>query len=535
MNRKKALELEKEFKGKDFNGYSVIKYINNGKSAAVFKAEKDGTPFALKIFDNELVENVGHKIQDIRIAQELSLKDHKIPNLIKIIDGGTFNYNSEEFHYMVMEFIEGQNLKEYINSQNYSEDIIKKVLASLYETCEELINQYQIAHRDIKPENIMISESGVITLMDLGVLKFIGTPSFSDGDEKAFVGTLRYAPTEFITRKETDDINGWKAINLYQIGGVLHDMITKKELFHDKNPYTNLVRAILEDTPEFNSKDYSNQLIQLTKNLFIKAPETRLKIATPLLISYLQEPLEDNEVENIIRKHKELMVSNELDIIQLESLRRTDEEKRAIRTANLEELTSIIYNIILELKTTEIIGQFEKGDKFLYFSDSRNHLNINKAIINLSFKIHKDLKIGFPQNFYFSVGIRVDESKLASISCVAFYAGSSVMYFKEDMRRFEEMVIQTINPTIQMAQIYLFNSNYNYNRSFKSFEIFNGIYANDTSFKEMIKTQIVKLLFRAKEIGVNDVKRELTEQSNHFKTDKIALPEKTLKSPMFLH
>jgi len=535
MNRKKALELEKELKGKDFNGYSVIEYINNGKSAAVFKAEKDGTLFALKIFDNDLVESTGHEIQDKRIAQELSLKDHKVPHLIKIIDGGSFNYNNEQLHYMVMEYLTGQNLKEYIQNNNYSEETIKSILSSLYETCEELIKQHEIVHRDIKPENIMISESGVITLMDLGVLKFIGTPSFSDGDEKAFVGTLRYAPPEFITRKEVDDINGWKAINLYQIGGVLHDLITKKELFHNKTPYTNLVRAILEDMPDFTSNEYSTQLIQLTRNLFIKSPETRLKITIPLVESYIKESSENTPVESILQKHKEISVANELKIIQIEDLQRTDKEKRELRSKNLSELASVFTNIISDLKENDkIIGSFQIGAYFRYTSDHYNHLNTSSAVINVPFKISKDLKMGFPQNFYFSFGIRVDESKLASISCVAFYPGQG-MYFAENMDSFETMVWQALNPNIQINALYRMGGNQNYNKNFKSFEIFNGIYSNDVSFKEIIKEQILKILFKAKEIGQNDVDAELKEQSNYYVAEKIQIPQKTLKLPMFFN
>ena len=155
-----------------------------------------------------------------------------------------------------MEFITGQNLKEFIQSEEYSEDFILKVLQTLVKTTEDLL-QKGIAHRDIKPENIMVDGNHDIILMDLGVLKLVGLKSFNDDEEKAFVGTLRYAPPEFLTRMEEDSLNGWRAVNLYQIGATLHDLVMKEELFIEKIPYSNLVIAIKDDSPKVSNAAFS--------------------------------------------------------------------------------------------------------------------------------------------------------------------------------------------------------------------------------------------------------------------------------------
>ena len=196
MDRTKSLQLEQEIKGTELNGYKVVKLINNGKSAAVFKATKNGNDFALKVFDNELVERFGHEIQTKRIQQEIDLKNHTIPNLIKIFEGGNTDFDNQTYYYLVMEFIQGDNLKDYILKNDYSFDFIKNVLLRLVDTTTKLLTEKNIAHRDIKPENIMVSTNGEIVLMDLGVLKLVGAKSFSDEEEKSFVGTLRYAAPE---------------------------------------------------------------------------------------------------------------------------------------------------------------------------------------------------------------------------------------------------------------------------------------------------------------------------------------------------
>ena len=88
----------------------------------------------------------------------------------------------------------------------------------------EKLLERSVVHRDIKPENIVVTPSGHIVLMDLGVLKLVGTRSFTDDEHKQFVGTLRNAPPEFLFWDEHDTVDGWRAVNFYQIGAILHDL-----------------------------------------------------------------------------------------------------------------------------------------------------------------------------------------------------------------------------------------------------------------------------------------------------------------------
>ena len=256
MDKLKSLELEKQIKGQSIGGYKVLNLINNGKSAAVFKVAKDNELFALKIFDNDLVERFGHEIQTKRIKQEIALKNHSIVNLVKIFEGGNTDLDGQRYYFIVMELISGTNLMEYIKKNECDQYFAIKVLEKLTETTEQLLTQKGIVHRDIKPENIMVNDEKKIILMDLGVLKLVGAKSFSDEEEKSFVGTLRYAPPEFLLRTEIDSQDGWRAINFYQIGATLHDIIMKKELFFDKTPYSNLVIAIKDDIPQISNTSF---------------------------------------------------------------------------------------------------------------------------------------------------------------------------------------------------------------------------------------------------------------------------------------
>jgi serine/threonine protein kinase len=280
MDSYKAKRLESLLRGKQISSYRIIELINNGKSAAVFKSMGSNNKlYAIKIFDNELVEQFGHEIQETRITQEIGLKGHQIPNLVCIIDGGKYNIDGLDYYYIVMEYITGVNLYEFIKSKQYDIDFVLKVFETLINTSEALLAN-GIAHRDIKSENIMICDNGNIILMDLGVLKLIGSKSFTDQEVKQFIGTLRNAPPEFLTRIEQDTIDGWRAVNLYQIGTVIFELLMKKPLFNDKTPYPNLVLAIKEDIPIVSNNTYSFNLQQITRDLLTKDYNKRLALCT---------------------------------------------------------------------------------------------------------------------------------------------------------------------------------------------------------------------------------------------------------------
>lgn len=156
------LKLEKDFVGREISGYMVDRYINSGKSAAVFECHRGSSKYAIKIFFPEIVEKFGHEIQVVRIARELGLKNHGIDNLVNIIDCGAINLESNSIHFIVMDFIDGINIKQFIASGiEYDEAFIKRVIGILISVTEQLIIK-GIAHRDVKPENIMIRNDGVV-------------------------------------------------------------------------------------------------------------------------------------------------------------------------------------------------------------------------------------------------------------------------------------------------------------------------------------------------------------------------------------
>ena len=339
MDAARADFYKRLFIGKTIDRWRVSRLLGNGKSAVVFVGESDAREYALKVFDPEIAERYGVVLQEQRLQNELSLSAHGIPNLIGIIGGGKCTIESQEYFYIVMPLVRGMTLREYIRSSECGQAFIVQVLTTLLDISERLLER-KIAHRDIKPDNIMASPSGELTLMDLGVVKLVGSGSLTDVDAKQFVGTQRYAPPEFLLRDEQDTQGGWRAVNLYQIGATLHDLIMKKELFAEKNPQAALVKAVLEEYPFIENAKVDRRLIQLARDLLDKNWTHRLALA-PIerireVISSLAVP--PVGVEASYEKARQMQAATRTKLDEIASLRATAEEKDAKLKGMLDEL-----------------------------------------------------------------------------------------------------------------------------------------------------------------------------------------------------
>jgi serine/threonine protein kinase len=528
MDKFKAKQLESLLIGKQVGRFTIQTLVNNGKSAAVFRAtDNEGQSAAIKIFDSELVERFGHEIQTRRIEQEIALKGHSIPNLVKILDGGKTEINNNEYYFIAMQFVDGKNLKEFIDTQEYDNSLVKRIGSALFSVTESLL-AIGIVHRDIKPENIMISKSGEIVLMDLGVLKLIGAKSFSDQEEKQFVGTLRYAPPEFLTRGEEDSPEGWKAVNLYQIGAVFHDLILKKELFDSAVPYSNLVIAIKEDAPKISHINFPYPTLQITRDLLIKNWKKRLEICSNERIrSFLAEAGDDqlnikehiDEILNFTSDHKSKFE-------EIEKLNRTTQEKLNKRRQIASEIDSSVDGCLSILTTSGLFNKLIKSKAF-YFGMDKSQSTQNE-IRNFLYVIEGQISNGFPRPLLLLTRIINDENALATIHLLAVFANTSIKINMSSPLEFfgslrdERLSLRHRNIS---HQVYF---------DFQTFEAFNGTVGFDKQFQEALTIQILKLIKAALKGVDAEVKDELARRERYAKGEPrptliIAQPKPSLK------
>ena|ERR1700733_3310814 len=216
MDKAIATAMAATLSGKCVGGWLICKYLNHGKSAVVFLAEKDGRSGALKIFDPEIAQRYSRDAQLKRIERERSLMGKTHPNLIRVLDGG----EDGQYLFVAMEYFDGRNLADALQDIPTSE---VRSLISQIALGAKFLEDSSFAHRDIKPENIGLDPSmRSAKLLDLGVVRPFDLSKITDeGDQHYFVGTLQYSPPELLFREEKHSIEGWRAITFYQLGGVL--------------------------------------------------------------------------------------------------------------------------------------------------------------------------------------------------------------------------------------------------------------------------------------------------------------------------
>jgi eukaryotic-like serine/threonine-protein kinase len=270
-----AKRMTEELTGKTVGGWTIGSYLGAGKSALVFECAKEQVIAALKVFDPDLVNRYGKSVQLARINRELSLTGKHHPNLVQIYGGGECKETG--YLFVAMELIRGQNLEEQLAS--IPRQKISKILSQVT-SAAMFLERLGLAHRDIKPSNIAITtDFDRAVLMDLGVLRPFGESNLTDQEAKVFVGTLRYSSPEFLYRDDVGSEECWKAVSIYQLGGVLHDLIMRKQLFAEfSEPFSLLVDAVNRQIPNIFATDVSPDLVVLARNSLAKDPVARLRL-----------------------------------------------------------------------------------------------------------------------------------------------------------------------------------------------------------------------------------------------------------------
>lgn len=277
MNRAKATKLTAELRGHCFaSRFTVVDCINNGKSAVVFGAvDGAGTRYALKIFDEDLVERFGKTEQLQRIEREKALIGHSHENIVTIVDGG--EDPDTGYLYVAMERVDAPNIAQALQAIPIE---IVPVLVKQIADAARYLEGLGLAHRDIKPENIAYL-GDTIKLLDLGVLRPFSETESEDGTGNEFVGTLQYSSPEFLFRREENSVDGWRAVTFYQIGAVMHDLIVRRPIFEAyATPFSRLVEAVKDVIPPISSTDYSPEMIALARACLIKDPNKRLQLVS---------------------------------------------------------------------------------------------------------------------------------------------------------------------------------------------------------------------------------------------------------------
>ena len=262
-------------------GWEVKEQLGRGGTAPVFEIKcPDGGLRALKIYDGAFSSGNKGDIERQRISQQLSLKDHDCPSLVQIYDGGDF----EERLFVLMSRAPGNELERRLDDipRNKIRLIVDQIAKATI-----FLRDKNICHRDIKSANIFISKDfNEATLLDISVIRGIYDPVGVGTDHNGqlpVLATARYSPPEYLFRLIEPGDKLWHALNIYQLGALLHDLIMRKPMFQEEfllskeNRYR-FAWVVATIEPEIAVDDVDQDLLFLAKRALDKDWERRSSI-----------------------------------------------------------------------------------------------------------------------------------------------------------------------------------------------------------------------------------------------------------------
>jgi eukaryotic-like serine/threonine-protein kinase len=296
-----AARMTAELVGREVGGWKATEFLGAGKSALVLKAERNGKEAALKLFDPDLIKKYGEETQLNRISRERRLIGQSHSHLVKIFDGGKCPDTGHLF--VTMEYIPAKDLSQLLVAVPH--DRIRPLISQLA-LAARYLHEQELAHRDIKPSNIAVSSDfQQLTLLDLGVLRPFGEVGLTDTEGQHFVGTLQYSSPEFLFRSEQDTPDGWLALAFYQIGAVLHDLLTKKPIFQDfEIPFARMVDAVKHTAPSLEIPGADQDLVALAKACLIKDPKKRLRLVRWESFDPLPPPVSTASIKDRVKRRQ---------------------------------------------------------------------------------------------------------------------------------------------------------------------------------------------------------------------------------------
>lgn len=218
------------------NRYKIISKIGVGGMADVFKGEDTllGRPVAVKILHPNFAGDDDFVARFKREAQAAGKLSH--PNIVSMYDVGF----DQGYHYIVMEYIEGETLKEYITRhERLSIDNAVKFTIAIAEGLEHA-HAMGIVHCDIKPHNVLITKQGRIKVTDFGIARAMnaGTTMMYTN---SIMGSAHYLSPEQASGKP---VNG--STDIYSLGAVLYEMLTGRVPYEGETPISVALKHVRE-------------------------------------------------------------------------------------------------------------------------------------------------------------------------------------------------------------------------------------------------------------------------------------------------
>ena len=368
--------------GKRLDGlYEVKELIGSGGMANVYKAVMrgnngpvpPGTVVAVKVLRREFMHDPDLVRRFKNESKAISLLNH--PNIVKVYDVSV----SDDLQYIVMEYVDGMTLREYLNERGgrltsrETVHFISQILKAL-----EHAHANGVVHRDIKPQNIMLLDNGQLRMMDFGIARISRAENQLSGGKA--MGSVHYISPEQAKGDETDCTS-----DIYSVGVMMYEMLSGHLPFDAEDVVEVAIKQISDQPKPLHeiAPEVPNALVEITEKAMAKLPQNRYASAREMLQAldaYVQNPSVLFEYKYITEDAPEKVVKRTMN---QNRANRTPEQPslRGKKAASRKKKKRTIFLPAL-FGITVAFGVASMALCWLILNDSSNLMN-NKADITL--------------------------------------------------------------------------------------------------------------------------------------------------------
>ncbi|GLB59402.1 Stk1 family PASTA domain-containing Ser/Thr kinase [Cytobacillus sp. NCCP-133] len=246
-------------KGRRISGrYKILDMIGGGGMANVYLAhdmilDRD---VAVKVLRLDFAEDEEFIRRFHREAQSATSLTH--PNIVSIYDVG----EEDSIYYIVMEYVDGQTLKQYIQQNSPVE--IEEALEIMKQLTSAISHAHQnhIIHRDIKPHNILIDRQGNVKITDFGIAMALSATSITQTN--SVLGSVHYLSPEQARGGMAN-----RKSDIYSLGIVMFELLTGRLPFSGESAVSIALKHLQSETPSL--KRWNSSIPQSVENIVLKA------------------------------------------------------------------------------------------------------------------------------------------------------------------------------------------------------------------------------------------------------------------------
>ena len=251
-------------------GYGGMSEVHRGYDTRL------GRDVAVKVLRADLARDPQFQMRFRREAQNAAALNH--PAIVAVYDTGETQSEFGPLPYIVMEFVDGQTLREIVKTEGPLPQ--QRVIEIMADVCAALdfSHRHNIIHRDVKPANIMINHAGAVKVMDFGIARALGAGQ-NVTQTAAVIGTAQYLSPEQ-ARGEAVDARS----DVYAVGCVLFELLTGEPPFTGDSPVAVAYQHVREDprAPSELNPNVSPALDAVVLKALSKNPANRYQSAAEM-------------------------------------------------------------------------------------------------------------------------------------------------------------------------------------------------------------------------------------------------------------